>query len=82
MPADPAELERARDRLMQLNSLHDRSHLRAERVPRIGEESWRGHAYGYYSDRVDELAEALRAADRELTDAVYLARREVLDAAG
>lgn len=82
MSADPLELERARDRLLQLTDLHDRSSARASGVPRIGEESWRGPTYRAYSARVDELAERFRAVTGELAEAVLHARREMLDAAG
>ncbi len=82
MPATPIDLERARDRLVQLSALHRDAALRASHVPRIGPESWRGPAYELYSWRVESLATRMRGAASELADAVALARLELLDAAG
>lgn len=82
MPADPLELERARDRLVQLVGLHREASMREDGVPRIGEESWRGPAYVFYCARVDTLTQRLRAATAELGEAVSVARWELLDAAG
>jgi hypothetical protein len=82
MPANPLELERARDRLVQLVGLLRDAALRAGHLPRIGPEAWRGPAYELYALRVDAIADRLRTAAVELADAVHAARREVLDAAG
>lgn len=81
MPATPLELERARDRLMQLMGLHRDAALRAAHLPRIEAHDWRGPAYELYAMRVESLAGRLRGAVGELTDAVDAARAEVLDAA-
>ena len=82
MPADPLELERARDRLVQLVGLHRDAALRAARPPRLGAETWRGPAYELYAVRAEELARRLRTAADGLADAVDVARAEVLHAAG
>jgi hypothetical protein len=82
MPADPIELERARDRLVQLTALHHEASVRAARVPRIEPDSWRGPAYELYLWRLESLASRLRSAAGELGDAVVAARLELLDAAG
>ncbi|MGN6271917.1 MAG: hypothetical protein ACTHMQ_02380 [Protaetiibacter sp.] len=82
MPANPLELERARDRLVHLVGLHRVAALRATHPPRLGAEAWRGPAYELYTIRVEELASRLRTAAEELADAVETARAEVLHAAG
>jgi hypothetical protein len=82
MPADPIELERARDRLVQLTALHRGAATHAAHVPRIGPDAWRGPAYELYLWRVDALASRLRAAAGELGETIALARGELLDAAG
>lgn len=82
MPANPLELERARDRLVQLAGLHRDAALRSMQLPRLGRESWRGPAYELYLVRVEAIASRLRSAAGELADAVDAARTEVLDAAG
>lgn len=82
MPVDPLELERARDRLVQLVGLQRNAALRVAHVPRIGAEAWRGPAYELYALRLEAITDRLRAAAVEVADAVHAARREVLDAAG
>jgi len=82
MAPDPMELERARDRLVQLLGLHRDAAARAMHVPKIPPSAWRGPAYELYAWRVDELAARMRRAAAELGDAVAAARMEVLHAAG
>lgn len=80
MTADPWELERARDCLRRLVDLHEAAEARITGMPRIGEESWSGRAYGFYSFRVDRLVDQCRDVAGEFAHAVEVARREVLDA--
>lgn len=82
MPANPIELERARDRLVQLTALHREASLRATHVPRIDSASWRGPAYELYLWRLEAIVSRLRTAAGELGDTVVVARMELLDAAG
>jgi hypothetical protein len=82
MSANPIELERARDRLVQLAGLYREAAARPAEVPRIGVESWRGPAYELYTVRVEAIVSRLRTAVGELSDALDAARAEVLDAAG
>jgi len=82
MLSDPVELQRARDRLLQIAALHESVSTHGGRVPRIGEGDWRGSAHNVYRARVDALAADFRVADHELAEAVMIARGELLDAAG
>lgn len=82
MLSDPIEVQRARDRLVELLALHQAAGARAGRPPRLERESWRGPAYEAYAWRADELARRMRAAVVELGEAATAARAELLRVAG
>jgi hypothetical protein len=82
MPSDPLEVDRARDRLVELLALQREAGARAAHPPRLDPEAWRGPAYDAYAWWVDGLGGRLRAATVELGHAVDAARGELARALG